>query len=81
MIFALTLVTVDALLIAAAFAYIWLTLIPAWLGRVARQEIDQNQEPVIATQRGSVAIETLRQRRFPAHRRHAVVFFNARSAQ
>ena len=81
MIFALTLLTVDALLVATAFAYIWLTLMPAWLGRVVRQNADQESEPAVATQHGSAAIETLRQRRFPAHRRHAVVFSNARSAQ
>ena len=81
MFFALTLLTVDALLVAVAFAYIWLALIPAWVGNVVRRDIDPDHEPAIPLSRGAAALETLRQRRLPAHRRHAIALFTARSAR
>lgn len=78
--FALWLLLLDALLVAAAFAYIWLALVPAWLGRAA-QDTDNDGNFAVTTTGGSPAIETLRQRRQPAHRRHAAVFFSARTAR
>ena len=81
MFFALALLTVDALLVAVAFAYIWLALIPAWVGHVVRRDIDQDREPAFPLSREAAALETLRQRRLPAHRRHATALFTARSAR
>ena len=80
MFLALILLILDALLVAVAFAYIWLALVPAWIGRVV--EDDAEAGDIAATSRRvSTAIETLRQRRQPAHRRHAVVFSNARGGE
>ena len=81
MFLALILLILDALLVAVAFAYIWFALVPAWIGHVIQDDAEAGGDTAVTSQRGSTTLETLRQRRQPAHRRHAVVFSNVRGGE